>query len=148
MYVVYYGVYTPLFGLNIAFLPVCSTLHLRVDICASLTHAPPSFSFPISLTHSLTVSHSLSFSVSIQLDLEACVWLEDYLSKWERTLVIVSHSQDFINNVCTNVILLRNQKLQYFTGMYVFMRIYMYVCVYVVCTYLCVCVRACVRVQF
>ena len=36
------------------------------------------------------------------LDLEACVWLEDYLSKYNRILIIVSHSQDF-NGVCTNI---------------------------------------------
>lgn len=34
------------------------------------------------------------------LDLEACVWLEEYLSKWDRTLVLVSHSLDFLNGVC------------------------------------------------
>jgi ATP-binding cassette subfamily F protein 2 len=52
------------------------------------------------------------------LDLDACVWLEEYLKTWTRTLVIVSHSQDFLNGVCTNIILLRHQKLQYFTGNY------------------------------
>ena len=38
------------------------------------------------------------------LDLEACVWLEEYLKKWENTLVLVSHSMDFLNGVCTNMI--------------------------------------------
>lgn len=50
------------------------------------------------------------------LDLEACVWLEEYLKKWERTLVLVSHSQDFINGVCTNMIDMRKQKLIYYGG--------------------------------
>ena len=27
------------------------------------------------------------------LDLGACVWLEDYLSKWESILLLTSHSQ-------------------------------------------------------
>jgi ATP-binding cassette subfamily F protein 2 len=36
------------------------------------------------------------------LDLEACVWLENYLSKkYDRCLIVVSHSQDFMNTVCT-----------------------------------------------
>ena len=35
------------------------------------------------------------------LDLEACVWLEEYLKRFDRTLVLVSHSQDFLNGVCT-----------------------------------------------
>lgn len=37
------------------------------------------------------------------LDLGACVWLEDYLSTWPTTLVVISHSQDFLNGVCTNI---------------------------------------------
>jgi len=37
------------------------------------------------------------------LDLGACVWLEDYLSRWPSTLVVTSHSQDFLNGVCTNI---------------------------------------------
>eukprot|EP01114_Cavostelium_apophysatum_P016093 TRINITY_DN451_c0_g1_i1.p1 TRINITY_DN451_c0_g1~~TRINITY_DN451_c0_g1_i1.p1 ORF type:complete len:595 (-),score=204.43 TRINITY_DN451_c0_g1_i1:44-1828(-) len=52
------------------------------------------------------------------LDLEACVWLEEYLKKYQRILVIISHSQDFLNNVCTNIILLQNQKLIYYSGNY------------------------------
>jgi len=52
------------------------------------------------------------------LDLEACVWLEEYLKKYTRILVIISHSQDFLNNVCTNIIHLQNQKLVYYGGNY------------------------------
>jgi ATP-binding cassette subfamily F protein 2 len=35
------------------------------------------------------------------LDMEAVIWLEDYLSKWDKILLLISHSQDFMNNVCT-----------------------------------------------
>ncbi|AEO63135.1 uncharacterized protein THITE_2108033 [Thermothielavioides terrestris NRRL 8126] len=52
------------------------------------------------------------------LDLEACVWLEEYLKKWDRTLVLVSHSQDFLNGVCTNMIDMRQKKLLYYGGNY------------------------------
>lgn len=52
------------------------------------------------------------------LDLEACVWLEEYLKKWERTLVLVSHSQDFLNGVCTNMIDMRGKQLLYYGGNY------------------------------
>jgi len=38
------------------------------------------------------------------LDLEACVWLENYLASYPYCLVVVSHSQDFLNGVCTNII--------------------------------------------
>jgi ATP-binding cassette subfamily F protein 2 len=52
------------------------------------------------------------------LDLEACVWLEEYLKKWESTLVLVSHSQDFLNGVCTNMIDMRQKLLLYYGGNY------------------------------
>ncbi|KZZ98046.1 Prokaryotic chromosome segregation/condensation protein MukB [Ascosphaera apis ARSEF 7405] len=52
------------------------------------------------------------------LDLEACVWLEEYLKKWDQTLVLVSHSMDFLNGVCTNMIDMRQQKLTYYGGNY------------------------------
>jgi len=37
------------------------------------------------------------------LDLGACVWLEEYLKNWKTTLFFTSHSQDFLNGVCTNI---------------------------------------------
>lgn len=52
------------------------------------------------------------------LDLEACVWLENYLSAYNTILVLVSHSQDFLNGVCTNIILIKDQKLTYWGGNY------------------------------
>merc|ERR1711939_940211 len=52
------------------------------------------------------------------LDLEACVWLEEYLKKWDKTLILVSHSMDFLNGVCTNMIDMRHQQLIYYGGNY------------------------------
>jgi ATP-binding cassette subfamily F protein 2 len=52
------------------------------------------------------------------LDLEACVWLEHYLGQYKKCLIIVSHSQDFLNGVCTHIIWLTQQKLTYYTGNY------------------------------
>lgn len=52
------------------------------------------------------------------LDLEACVWLEEMLKKFERILVVVSHSQDFLNGVCTNIIHMQSKKLTFYTGNY------------------------------
>lgn len=52
------------------------------------------------------------------LDLEACVWLEEYLKRWDRTLVLVSHSQDFLNGVCTNMVDMRQKKLLLYGGNY------------------------------
>jgi len=53
------------------------------------------------------------------LDMEAVIWLEDYLSKWKRILLLVSHSQDFLNNVCSHMIHLNQFKsLDYYNGNY------------------------------
>ena len=38
------------------------------------------------------------------LDLEAVVWLEAYLSTYNHILVITSHSADFMDSVCTNIV--------------------------------------------
>jgi ATP-binding cassette subfamily F protein 2 len=45
------------------------------------------------------------------LDLDACVWLEEELRNYKRILVMVSHSQDFLNGVCTNIVHLTKKKL-------------------------------------
>lgn len=52
------------------------------------------------------------------LDLEACVWLEEYLKKFKRILLLVSHSQDFLNGVCTNIIHMHQKSLKYYSGNY------------------------------
>ncbi|KAI8063458.1 P-loop containing nucleoside triphosphate hydrolase protein [Gongronella butleri] len=53
------------------------------------------------------------------LDLEACVWLEEYLKTYNRILIVVSHSQDFLNGVCTNMMhLTTKRKLVYYGGNY------------------------------
>eukprot|EP00158_Paraphelidium_tribonemae_P009426 Partr_v1_DN28864_c3_g1_i1_m33665 putative ATP-binding cassette, sub-family F len=52
------------------------------------------------------------------LDLSAVVWLEEYLSTYPHTIVLVSHSQDFLNTVCTDILYLHNRKLDSFSGNY------------------------------
>lgn len=52
------------------------------------------------------------------LDLDACVWLEEELKTYKRILVLISHSQDFLNGVCTNIIHLTSKRLKYYTGNY------------------------------
>ncbi|XP_037814807.1 ATP-binding cassette sub-family F member 2 [Lucilia sericata] len=52
------------------------------------------------------------------LDLDACVWLEEELKTYKRILVLISHSQDFLNGVCTNIIHMTNKRLKYYTGNY------------------------------
>lgn len=52
------------------------------------------------------------------LDLEATVWLEEYLKTYNRILVLISHSQDFLNAVCTNIIHMTQKQLTYYGGNY------------------------------
>lgn len=52
------------------------------------------------------------------LDLDACVWLEEELKTYTRILVIISHSQDFMNGVCTNIIHFEKRRLKYYGGNY------------------------------
>lgn len=52
------------------------------------------------------------------LDLNAVIWLDNYLQNWKKTLLIVSHDQSFLDNVCTDIIHLEQQKLKYYRGNY------------------------------
>ncbi|VDM41859.1 unnamed protein product [Toxocara canis] len=52
------------------------------------------------------------------LDLNAVIWLDNYLQTWKKTLLIVSHDQGFLDNVCTDIIDLQDQKLFYYKGNY------------------------------
>ncbi|KAF7881122.1 uncharacterized protein EAF02_007013 [Botrytis sinoallii] len=74
----------------------------------------------VALAKALFVKPSLLLldDPTAHLDLEACVWLEEYLKKWDRTLILVSHSMDFLNGVCTNMIDMRSRQLIYYGGNY------------------------------
>eukprot|EP00930_Biecheleria_cincta_P026112 TRINITY_DN18463_c0_g1_i2.p1 TRINITY_DN18463_c0_g1~~TRINITY_DN18463_c0_g1_i2.p1 ORF type:complete len:727 (-),score=194.63 TRINITY_DN18463_c0_g1_i2:39-2219(-) len=53
------------------------------------------------------------------LDLGACVWLEEYLAAYPSTIILTSHSEDFMNTVCTEIMqLTADQKLVYWGGNY------------------------------
>ncbi|XP_062564962.1 ATP-binding cassette sub-family F member 1 [Armigeres subalbatus] len=52
------------------------------------------------------------------LDLNAVIWLDNYLQTWKKTLLIVSHDQSFLDNVCNEVIHLDTKKLYYYKGNY------------------------------
>nr|XP_033772216.1 ATP-binding cassette sub-family F member 1 isoform X2 [Geotrypetes seraphini] len=52
------------------------------------------------------------------LDLNAVIWLNNYLQSWKKTLLIVSHDQGFLDDVCTDIVHLDNQKLYYYRGNY------------------------------
>jgi ATP-binding cassette subfamily F protein 3 len=52
------------------------------------------------------------------LDFEAMVWLENYLTRFSETLLIISHDRDILNKVCTHILHVENCKLNAYTGTY------------------------------
>ena len=45
------------------------------------------------------------------LDLHAVLWLQDYLLKWPRTVIVVSHAREFLNAVCTDILHLHSRTI-------------------------------------
>lgn len=53
---------------------------------------------------------------SNHIDLNALAWLEDYLQTWPGTILVVSHDRAFLDAVATDIVLQRNERLEYFKG--------------------------------
>ncbi|KAF2618564.1 hypothetical protein F2Q68_00041514 [Brassica cretica] len=72
----------------------------------------------ISLARALFVQPTLLLldEPTNHLDLRAVLWLEEYLCRWKKTLVVVSHDRDFLNTVCTDIIHLHDQNLHFYRG--------------------------------
>ena len=54
------------------------------------------------------------------LDLKSIAWLEDFLFKFQNTVIIVSHDRHFLNQVCTHVADIDFGKIQVYVGNYDF----------------------------
>lgn len=54
------------------------------------------------------------------LDLDTVAWLEDYLSKCETTILVVSHDRHFLDSVSTHTLDIDYNKVQLFAGNYSF----------------------------
>jgi len=52
------------------------------------------------------------------LDLDTVTWLEDYLSKFENTVLVVSHDRHFLDSVSTHTLDIDYNKVQLFAGNY------------------------------
>lgn len=72
----------------------------------------------ISLARALFVQPTLLLldEPTNHLDLRAVLWLEEYLCRWKKTLVVVSHDRDFLNTVCNEIIHLHDLKLHTYRG--------------------------------
>ena len=52
------------------------------------------------------------------LDLEALLWFQDYLKRYEGGLLIISHDREFLNQLCTGIFEIRSRRLNRWTGNY------------------------------
>ena len=52
------------------------------------------------------------------LDIDAIEWLEEYLSKYEKNIIIVSHDRMFIDNTCDVIVDIDNKNLVRYEGNY------------------------------
>ena len=55
-----------------------------------------------------------------QLDLKTITWLENFLSRFQNTVIIVSHDRHFLNQVCTHMADIDYGKIQVYVGNYDF----------------------------
>ncbi len=54
------------------------------------------------------------------LDLESIHWLEDFLSEFNNTVIVVSHDRHFLNTVCTHIADIDFGRIQLYVGNYDF----------------------------
>ncbi len=55
---------------------------------------------------------------SNHLDLEATMWLENFLKSYRATIVVISHERDLLNNVVDNILHLEGGKITLYPGGY------------------------------
>ena len=54
------------------------------------------------------------------LDVETCLWLEEFLARFENTAIVVSHDRHFLDNVCTHIADIDFGKIKIYSGNYTF----------------------------
>ena len=52
------------------------------------------------------------------LDLDATLWLEEWLKRYAGTLIIISHDRDFLDNIVDRIVNIERQKLDNYSGNY------------------------------
>lgn len=52
------------------------------------------------------------------LDLEGSIWLEQYLKRYQGTLLLISHDRGLLNTAVDSILHLENKQLNFYTGTY------------------------------
>jgi len=52
------------------------------------------------------------------LDLEGTLWLEDHIARYPRTVIVISHDRDLIDNAVDSILSLENRRLAFYRGGY------------------------------
>ncbi|MGB2579065.1 ATP-binding cassette subfamily F protein 3 [Elusimicrobium simillimum] len=52
------------------------------------------------------------------LDLETTIWLENYLEKMDRTILLISHDRNILNKLCNRIVFMDESKLKSYNGNY------------------------------
>ncbi len=56
------------------------------------------------------------------LDLPSIIWLEEYLTNYPNTVIIVSHDRYFLDNTVTRIVEIENQQFNSYQGTYTFFK--------------------------
>lgn len=87
-----------------------------------ITHFSGGWRMRISLAKALYIQPDVLFldEPSNHLDINATMWLTEYLQTIKSTVIIVSHNQSLLNNVCNYIMLLdvHSKSIVYFKGNY------------------------------
>ena len=67
---------------------------------------------------SRAICRTLKIVESSNTGLFSVIWLDNYLLSWKKTLLIVSHDQDFLNSVCDEILHIEDLKLATYKGNY------------------------------
>lgn len=55
---------------------------------------------------------------SNHLDLDAVIWLQEWLSNYPGTLLLISHDRDFLDDIATQIVNIENQQVTLYAGNY------------------------------
>ena len=53
-----------------------------------------------------------------QLDLDAVIWLQDWLKSYRGTLLLISHDREFLDAICTHIAHIEHSRMTLYTGNY------------------------------